>query len=280
MISIITSIHNQLGMNMLYFEYLEKNTFYPFQLIVIDNASTDGSGDFFESKGAVVIRNDQNYGYPHCQNQGIPHAKYDYLMFLNNDVVVSRHWDKITIERMQEHGLDVASCAGTNRLYKKKTTRVHLKKWYILKYSMLFLGGNGYANMKRMHHFFFRFNFKGFYEKFRKKYFNVVVEGIAGFNVIMTRKGLEKIGEWDPRLMSADFDVFLRTKKRALEHGDIKPIHLIAEVYLHHYLRLTLKSNYAPFADQDQLIKLDDKWTKEEIRDMMMRCNQIYFDDK
>ena len=71
MISIITSIHNQYAMNRLYFEYLEKYTVHPFELIIIDNASTDESPAFFRNKGVKLITNDGNYSYPHCQNQGI-----------------------------------------------------------------------------------------------------------------------------------------------------------------------------------------------------------------
>jgi len=45
-ISIITAVYNQLAMNQIYWENLKKNTQHPFELIVIDNASTDASADF------------------------------------------------------------------------------------------------------------------------------------------------------------------------------------------------------------------------------------------
>jgi glycosyltransferase involved in cell wall biosynthesis len=56
-LSIITAVHNQLPMNQIYWENLRKNTKNSFELIVIDNASTDASADFFESVGVRVIRN-------------------------------------------------------------------------------------------------------------------------------------------------------------------------------------------------------------------------------
>jgi len=277
MISIITSIHNQLGMNKLFYKYLKKNSYHPFQLIVIDNASTDGSGDFFRKQGVDVITNKENFSYAFAQNQGIALAKYEYLLFLNNDVVVSKNWDETALRLMQQHGLEVATCAGTNRMLKKKVTRAHLKKWFAIKYPLLALG-NGYKMLNLMHKLFFLFSFNGFCKRFQNKYKGVVVEGIAGFNVLMTKSALKKVGCWDERLLAADFDIFLRTKKRALEVGDIKPVHLLAEVYLHHFLRLTFKSNYIPFADKDKLIRLEDKWDKNEIRELMKTCDQIYFD--
>lgn len=81
MISIITAVHNQLSMNQFFVKHLQKATRNRYELIVIDNASTDGSADFFESVGATVIRNAVNYSYPYCQNQGIAKARHDWLAF-------------------------------------------------------------------------------------------------------------------------------------------------------------------------------------------------------
>ncbi|MEP6952168.1 MAG: glycosyltransferase [Ginsengibacter sp.] len=58
MISILTSVHNQLDMNKLFYETLKKNTSLPFELIVIDNNSTDGSREFFKEKPDILITND------------------------------------------------------------------------------------------------------------------------------------------------------------------------------------------------------------------------------
>jgi len=47
MFSIITSIHNQLFINQLFYESLIKYTEGIFELIIIDNASNDGSTQYF-----------------------------------------------------------------------------------------------------------------------------------------------------------------------------------------------------------------------------------------
>ena len=59
MISIITSVHNQLSMNKLFYETLVKNTAYDFQLIVIDNNSS------CYSKPEIISR-----GYDHKTSYG------------------------------------------------------------------------------------------------------------------------------------------------------------------------------------------------------------------
>src|ERR1017187_5974770 len=123
MISIITAIHNQLAMNKLFYASLQKYTHHPFELIIIDNHSTDGSTEFFRSKGAHVIYNDHNYSYPYCQNQGIRSAKFEYLAFLNNDIVVSPFWDKRLIEVLHSRQLQVVTSCGIERMEEPAETK-------------------------------------------------------------------------------------------------------------------------------------------------------------
>lgn len=276
MISIITGVHNQIGMNRLFCEYLHAHTHHAFQLIVVDNMSSDGSGEFFRQQGADVIRNEENYSYSVIQNQGAALARHDMLVFLNNDVVVSKDWDRIAFELMEEHGLDFAACVGTNRLITKRKTRLHLKRWLIAKRLLLKLG-NGHRNLGLMHQLFFLFDFDGFCRRHRQRYRGQLVEGIAGFNLLMTRRGWDLIKPFDERIQAADFDVFLRTKQRALETGDIKPFHLLVEVYLHHFQKITLKSDYVPFVDRSNLIHIAEKWPKDRIRKLMEECDRIYY---
>jgi glycosyltransferase involved in cell wall biosynthesis len=47
LISIIVAVHNQLAMNQLFWQHLRANTQGEWELVVIDNGSTDRSGDFF-----------------------------------------------------------------------------------------------------------------------------------------------------------------------------------------------------------------------------------------
>ena len=116
MISIITAIHNGLPMNRIFWHYLVKYTRNPFELIIIDNNSTDGSRDFFKSVGAVVIENKLNYSYPVCQNQGISVAKYDLFVFINNDIIVSPDWDQRLLEAADAGGLDIITPVGIEML--------------------------------------------------------------------------------------------------------------------------------------------------------------------
>jgi UDP-glucuronate 4-epimerase len=57
------------------------------EVLVVDNASTDGSAEALAVRDDVVfIRNRQNVGYAAANNQGIARARGDYLLLLNPDV--------------------------------------------------------------------------------------------------------------------------------------------------------------------------------------------------
>ncbi len=130
MISIITPIHNKLAHNKLFWESLEKYTFYPFELIIIDNHSTDGSGEFFEEKpNCKVIKLPYNLCYPESINLGLKKAKYEYVCLLNNDVYLGLHWDKHLIEAMEKYNLCGVSPVGVERMPTKELTNKLFQKW-------------------------------------------------------------------------------------------------------------------------------------------------------
>ena len=264
-VSIITSVRNQLPMNRLFVEYLEIYTHYPYELIVIDNASDDGSTDFFKSTNAIVIQNKENFSYPYCQNQGIRQAKGDVLAFLNNDLIVSPDWDRKLIEIMEQQGYDFLSPASNDRAESHEETKRLRRRWRMIKNPLLWLFGPTRTNLLRM----FRLMYGKWndYQQHRgDRFTHETIEGFSGSCIIATRRGMEKMEmKWDERIQSADFDLYLRVKKRALARKDIKPIHLALGVYFHHFSRLTLKSkHFVPFADAGTLIPLEEKWGPEK----------------
>jgi GT2 family glycosyltransferase len=260
MISIITSVHNQLDMNKLFYETLKKNTALPFELIVIDNNSTDGSREFFRDRADQFIANEENYSYPHCQNQGIAVAKYDYLAFFNNDILVSKEWDKKIVQIMNNKSIEVISCATNDHLENKQVQRKLYKRWKRIKYFFRAICGTNMRTLTWMVKWMY-----GDFDKFCDERYNTfkdaVIEGFSGSCILMKRSAFEKIGTWDERLQIADFDLFFRTKERSILYQDMKPMQLALGVYIHHFQRLTLRSkNVIPFADQKNIISLKEKW--------------------
>ena len=70
----------------------------PWELVVVDNGSTDGTADYLAgvsdmaSVPVTVIKNATNRGFPAAINQGLKAARGEYLVLLNNDVVVTDGW--------------------------------------------------------------------------------------------------------------------------------------------------------------------------------------------
>ena len=75
-------------------ESLAQTQYDPFEIIVVDNASTDGSPDWVSLNypQMKLIENDQNYGYAGGCNRGAKAATGDYLVFLNNDTIQDPNW--------------------------------------------------------------------------------------------------------------------------------------------------------------------------------------------
>ncbi len=83
-----------------------QNTPKPYELIVADNGSTDGTAGLVESnyKDAVLVRLEDNRGVARGINAGLRKATGDYIFFLSNDVVLlDDTWVKKSIEILDNH---------------------------------------------------------------------------------------------------------------------------------------------------------------------------------
>ena len=82
------------------------------EIIVVDNASTDGSADFLSNLTAndaslQVIRNEENRGFSAAVNRGVGDSKSENILLLNPDCLVLPH----TIRLLSE-ALDADASAG------------------------------------------------------------------------------------------------------------------------------------------------------------------------
>jgi GT2 family glycosyltransferase len=63
---------------------------YPsYEFIIVDNGSTDKSIEFIKKfKKIKIIENGENLGYSKGKNIGVKHAKGDYILLLDNDILI------------------------------------------------------------------------------------------------------------------------------------------------------------------------------------------------
>jgi hypothetical protein len=98
-----------------------------FNIVVVDNASTDGSEELLRQNLAdvVIIQSGANLGFAGGNNVGIRHAlecKADYVWLLNNDAVADPQALTALVECMEKHR-DVA-IAGSKIFYHAEPRKI------------------------------------------------------------------------------------------------------------------------------------------------------------
>jgi hypothetical protein len=80
-------------------------TDYPdIEIILADNASTDGSAAWVREHYPTVnvVQHPENWLFCKGNNEAVPHATGDYILFLNNDVEVPPGWLHPLVETMEQ----------------------------------------------------------------------------------------------------------------------------------------------------------------------------------
>jgi GT2 family glycosyltransferase/tetratricopeptide (TPR) repeat protein/2-polyprenyl-3-methyl-5-hydroxy-6-metoxy-1,4-benzoquinol methylase len=91
--SIVIVTHNELAYTRQCVDSIRQYTDEPYELIFVDNASTDGTVEYLRSvPGAKIITNPENRGFPAAANQGIQAAAGKQIVLLNNDTLVTTGW--------------------------------------------------------------------------------------------------------------------------------------------------------------------------------------------
>jgi glycosyltransferase involved in cell wall biosynthesis len=107
-ISIIVPVYNVEKYINRCIESILSQTFSDFELIIIDDGSTDMSGaicdNFAKNDSRIQVIHINNGGVSNARNIGITHAQGDYLMFCDSDDYVEKNWCSELYESIKQGG--------------------------------------------------------------------------------------------------------------------------------------------------------------------------------
>ncbi len=125
LISVVIPNHNGGGYLKPCLESLRGQTYERMEIIVVDNASADGSAEIVRTivPQAAVLRSNRNLGFAGGVNRGIRAARGDWIAVLNNDTEAAPDWLEECARAVSNHPeADFLACriktsADPGRLY-------------------------------------------------------------------------------------------------------------------------------------------------------------------
>lgn len=106
LVSVIIPTHNRKHTLKRCIDSVLGQTYRNFEIILVDDCSTDGTMEFVESEYAAVtdidivyVRNDENLGASASRNIGVSYANGEYIAFQDSD----DEWQRDKLEKQMEH---------------------------------------------------------------------------------------------------------------------------------------------------------------------------------
>ncbi len=148
-----------------------------FEVIAVDNASSDGSVPLVAEKFPTVrlIRNTTNLGFAGGCNVGLRAAQGDYLILLNQDTRVNPGWLAVLVETLQDESIGIVGC---KIFYPDGVTLQHAGAWFEWPLGLAHHHGYGEADSEE-------------WSTARE------VEAVTGAAIALRREVLEKVGLLD-----------------------------------------------------------------------------------
>lgn len=223
---------------------LEKTQCIEYEIILVDNASTDGSIDYFEEKpnGKIIfLKNKENLGFGKANNKGIEIAKGKYIFLLNSDTLLINNAIKILFDYMESNP-KIGVCGGN--LYDIELSPAHsFKKELITLINEFDFFKNKIARIvlkKRLD-----FNYKDI---------PLEVGYITGADMFIRKKVLEESGNFDDDFFMyfEETELTYRIKKlgyKVMSVSEAKIIHLEGKssIFKEKKIKMSFESKYKYF---------------------------------
>jgi len=202
------------------------------EIIVVDNASTDGAADLVARtfSEVILVRNAANRGFAAASNQGAALARAPYLFFLNNDTVVPAGMLRRLLDEAQRH--PEAGLLGPRLLAPDGRTQVSCRPRptvATLLHRTALLRWTGLL--------------RGAYRRYRREAIAGPatarqVETLMGAALLVPRRAFQQWGPWDEDYTfgGEDFDLSTRIGRHA-------PLVYLPDVTVVHHGRSSTRAN-------------------------------------
>ena len=181
----------------------EKTKDLKYEIILVDNASNDGSIETIEKKypNIKIIKNDTNLGFGIANNIGIKNSNGKYILCLNTDTILINNAIKLMYDFMEKSANQKIGACGGNLMHVDMTP-AHT--------------GFSFPNVWNCSSLFWinKFLFKQYYAP--KEIKSVVdIDFITGADLFIRKSVLDDIGYYDENIFMyyEDVDLCLRMKK-------------------------------------------------------------------
>ncbi|WP_141500349.1 glycosyltransferase family 2 protein [Paenibacillus luteus] len=214
--SIIIPTYNQLGYLRGCIESIQRYTNEPYEIIIIDNGSTDGTPAYLKSYSGMIRYKilPRNLGFSGGVNQGLMMAKGTTIVILNNDTLVTTNWlSNLLLCLRSDPSIGLVGPV-TNYLSNDQKIEVN------------------YKNMVEMQSFAQNHN-QSNPQRWRRS------KGIMGFCLLLTREVLQRVGYFDEGYVIGtceDVDYYLRIRLLGLD------LVVAEDTFIHHYGSVTMRS--------------------------------------
>lgn len=110
MLSIVIPLYNKIDSVKRCIDSILQQDYYEYELIIVDDGSTDGSGLLIEktyNNNHIRFFRTKNYGVSSARNKGIKEAVGEFIMFIDADDYISEGYLSRIMKKTEEHYADV-----------------------------------------------------------------------------------------------------------------------------------------------------------------------------
>jgi GT2 family glycosyltransferase len=233
LVSIITLSWNAPEFTIKALQSIREQTTEPYEVIVVDNGSgpeTLKALDTIDDPHVRIIYNATNRGFAGGNNDGIAHARGDYVILLNNDVIVTPGWADGLVDAFRRlPGLGISAPRSNKVAGDQQLASVQYRDESEM---------NAFALQRRR-----EFGGKGY-----------ITDRAIGFCWCISREVLDQVGALDERYAFGNFeddDYCMRV--RAAGYW----IYVCDDVFIHHFGSRSFAAN-----NVDYMATMNENWAR------------------